>query len=418
MARISAPLADTNTKVVAYGHRPLRPPLQLVPPAGSPDAPAALEPGAAPHVVAFYRGYTCAMSGQAKKALEFFRKAIELRSDFADAHFNLGWALVETGQVREAVAALRKASELTPDFAAHLSLAWALAETGQVREAVAALRKASELKPDDADAHYSVGCALAEIGEFAEAVAPLRKASELKPDDAEAHFNLGCALAKIGQFAEAVAPFRKASELKPDDAEAYYNLGCALFEIGQLSAARAKFITVLKLNPAMDSRYNVSKLIEKTIEEERKNGLHENKKPDYNPDIIDGTTPTQARGTPEFRHKLQPLPEGLNWPREDYSQAPEYKSWGGIARYLERVWKPLLPYIDMPTLREHWPQTAKAIDLHRAKLPKELLPPLKQEVVDQELKKGWVRVEDAVSLGSARRRRDAQGGKNKPPSPG
>jgi hypothetical protein len=105
----------------------------------------------------------------------------------------------------------------------------------------------------------------------------------------------------------------------------------------------------------------------------------------------------------------KPLPEGLSWPQEDFDKAPEYGKWGGLARYLERTWRPLIPYIDMPTLREHWPRLGEAIDRQRSKLPKDVpLPRLKEEVVDQELRTGLVRIEDAERLSRARRRRVAK----------
>ena len=84
------------------------------------------------------------------------------------------------------------------------------------------------------------------------------------------------------------------------------------------------------------------------------------------------------------RHELPLLPEGLSWPRDDFDQAPEFSSKkGGLARYLTRVWKPLIPYIDMATMREHWPAAARAITRQRRKLPAELLPPVQREVTDR-----------------------------------
>jgi tetratricopeptide (TPR) repeat protein len=97
---------------------------------------------------------------------------------------------------------------------------------------------------------------------------------------------------------------------------------------------------------------------------------------------IGDTTSTQARGTPEFRHALQPLPKGLTWPREDFDKAPEHGEMGGLKRYLERVWKDLIPFIDMPTLRERWPRLGQAIDRQRGKLPSVLLPPVKKQMTD------------------------------------
>ena len=138
-------------------------------------------------------------------------------------------ALADRGQVDEAIAHYRKALEIKPDYAeAHNNLGVALAGRGQVDEAIAHYRKALEIKPDYAEAHNNLGIALAGRGQVDEAIAHYRKALEIKPDYAEAHNNLGNALAGRGQVDEAIAHYRKALEIKPDYAEAHYNLGNAL----------------------------------------------------------------------------------------------------------------------------------------------------------------------------------------------
>jgi tetratricopeptide (TPR) repeat protein len=86
------------------------------------------------------------------------------------------------------MAAYKKAIELKPDDAdAHYNLGVNLSALGNKEEAVAAFKKAIELKPDDADAHYNLGVNLSALGNKEEAVAAYKKAIELKPDDADAH---------------------------------------------------------------------------------------------------------------------------------------------------------------------------------------------------------------------------------------
>ena len=87
------------------------------------------------------------------------------------AHNNLGLALAGRGQVDEAIAHYRKALEIKPDYAeAHNNLGNALAGRGQIDEAIAHYRKALEIKPDYAKAHYNLGMALAGRGQVDEAI--------------------------------------------------------------------------------------------------------------------------------------------------------------------------------------------------------------------------------------------------------
>lgn len=135
------------------------------------------------------------------------------------------------------------------------------------------------------------------------------------------------------------------------------------------------------------------------------------------------TTPEQASDAPAPRRPLPPLPEGLSWPRprrpnvsdahrtdDDYDRAPEFNKWRGLESYLKRVWKPFIPYIDMPTMRDHWPAAATAIDRQRSRLLlKGVALPLKlEEVNDRALESRSVRPEDAARLGAALGRRRAK----------
>ena len=142
------------------------------------------------------------------------------------AYYNLGNVLKDQGKLDEAVACYRRALELKPDFAeAHNNLGNALKDQGKLDEAVACYRRALELKPDYAEAHNNLGNALKDQGKLDEAVACYRRALELKPDYAEAHSNLGSALEEMGDLrgAEDSLP-RRACGTIPGFAFAHYKL--------------------------------------------------------------------------------------------------------------------------------------------------------------------------------------------------
>ena len=195
--------------------------------------------------------------GKLDEAVACYRRALELKPDFAEAHNNLGNALKDQGKLDEAVACYRRALELKPDYAeAHNNLGNALKDQGKLDEAVACYRRALELKPDFAEAHNNLGNALKDQGKLDEAVACYRRALELKPDYAEAHNNLGIALKDQGKLDEAVACYRRALELKPDFAEAHNNLGIALKEQGKLDEAVACYRRALELKPDFAEAHN------------------------------------------------------------------------------------------------------------------------------------------------------------------
>ena len=86
--------------------------------------------------------------GKLKEAELSLRKAIELKSDFAEAHSNLGNILKDLGKLEEAELFTRKAIEIKPDYAiSHLNLGGILTELGKLQEAELSIRKAIELDP-------------------------------------------------------------------------------------------------------------------------------------------------------------------------------------------------------------------------------------------------------------------------------
>ena len=194
------------------------------------------------------------------EAVACYRRALELKPDFADAHNNLGVALKNQGKLDEAVACYRRVLELKPDFAgAENNLGNALKEQGKLEEAVACYRRALQRQPDYAEAEYNLGNVLKEQGKLDEAVACCRRAVELRPDHAPAHNNLGVALSEQSNSEEAVACFRRALELAPDYLDAQNNLGVAWKNLGKLDEAVACYRRALELRPDYaQARYNLA----------------------------------------------------------------------------------------------------------------------------------------------------------------
>ena len=78
---------------------------------------------------------------------------------------NYGGILKGTGKLKEAEISLRKAIEIKPDFAdAHYNLGTILKDLGKIQEAEICTRKAIEIKPDYADAHSNLGNILKDLG--------------------------------------------------------------------------------------------------------------------------------------------------------------------------------------------------------------------------------------------------------------
>jgi tetratricopeptide (TPR) repeat protein len=203
-------------------------------------------------------GVVKAEQGDAEAAARAYATALQFRPDCAIAHLYLGQLLMvqhkwdeaiahlrtglraaipanahdapgRKGQTDEAIRQDREALRLKSDYAkARNNLGFALDRKGQTDEAISQYQEAIRLKPDYANARDNLGLALGRKGQTDEAIRQFQEALRLRPEDASAHNNLGTALAKKGQFDEAIRHFQEAVRLKPDYALAHQNLARAL----------------------------------------------------------------------------------------------------------------------------------------------------------------------------------------------
>jgi tetratricopeptide (TPR) repeat protein len=120
------------------------------------------------------------------KAIECFRRAIELDPRFATAYRNLGAALAQQGKRDESVVAYRNAIELDPkNVAAHNGLAWWLVAWPDARLrdpdlAVRLARKAVEVEPRAGAYQNTLGVALYRASDWKAAIAALDKSMRLR----------------------------------------------------------------------------------------------------------------------------------------------------------------------------------------------------------------------------------------------
>ena len=74
--------------------------------------------------------------GKLQEAEFSYRKAIEIRPDYAEAHYNLGNTLKDLGKLQDSEISYRKAIELNPDLAeAHSNLGNILRDLGKLKDA-------------------------------------------------------------------------------------------------------------------------------------------------------------------------------------------------------------------------------------------------------------------------------------------
>lgn len=183
-------------------------------------------------------------------AVASFRRALKIQPDYADACNNLGNALKDLGRLDEAVASYRRSVEIQPERPdAHNNLGNALIALGRPEAAMTSYLQALEIQPDFDKAHGNLGSALMALGRPQAAAASYRRSLEINPDYHKAHSNLGNALMALGSLDEAVASYRRALEIQPDDAKVCGRMGGALMALGRLEEAAASYRRGLEIQP-------------------------------------------------------------------------------------------------------------------------------------------------------------------------
>jgi eukaryotic-like serine/threonine-protein kinase len=163
------------------------------------------------------------------KAREAAAKALALDETLAEAHASLAsvayrydwnWA--------EAERHYRRAIELKSDYAtAHQWYSAMLAAMGRFDEANTEARRAHELEPFSLTINSDVGRHLYFARQFEQALATHRQTLEMDHNFARAHTELGYVLTQIGHTKEAVAEFQQALALDKESISAIAGLGYA-----------------------------------------------------------------------------------------------------------------------------------------------------------------------------------------------
>lgn len=173
----------------------------------------------------FEAGVTASKAGNYDEALASFNQALTVAPGCFDCYYNIGYANLQKKAHAEAEAAFKKALEIKPDYAdAFNGLANLYNAQRRFDEAAAASAKAAELAgaggaaggTGSVDALYNQGVILWNAGKIPEAKKQFEQVITLNPNHAEAHYQLGMSLLNEGKLAEAAGEFESYLKLAPD----------------------------------------------------------------------------------------------------------------------------------------------------------------------------------------------------------
>ncbi|SHN89230.1 tetratricopeptide repeat protein [bacterium endosymbiont of Bathymodiolus sp. 5 South] len=157
-------------------------------------------------------GYSYAMEGNYKKAIDAFEKAIKIKPDYHVAYYNKGKNYRKLKEYQNAIDAFEKAIKIKPDFhEAYYNKGAAYGELKKYQEAINAYKETIKIKPNFHVAYHGIGVAY-----------------NKKAIDAKAYYNMGKIYHKLKKYKNAINAFEKAIKINPDFHEAHRNLENAL----------------------------------------------------------------------------------------------------------------------------------------------------------------------------------------------
>jgi adenylate cyclase len=195
------------------------------------------------------------------KARQLAEEAIALDPDYAFAYKTLGTAhglTVQLGMsknpresIKRAIELFRKAIELDDSLAmAHISLGFWSMYARQYDTAIAEGRRAFELEPNSADVIMGYAGILTFLGEPEEAIPLYKEALRLNPKPPTVYLRFfGIAFRDSGQYEKAIVQAKKAVEQEPNDVIAWAVLASSYSLAGHKEEARAAAKQILRLNP-------------------------------------------------------------------------------------------------------------------------------------------------------------------------
>jgi len=117
------------------------------------------------------------------KAVDSFNKAIELKSDFAPARFNLALALDRQGKLKDAIKRMEEVVGLNPqDVGVGFQLALMYFRDGRKDDARSLLEAVVRLEPNYSNARWYLAAMYEEKGELDKAIEQIKKVDELNPN--------------------------------------------------------------------------------------------------------------------------------------------------------------------------------------------------------------------------------------------
>ena len=220
------------------------------------------------------RNYTCHMligeccirMREFAQALEALDEAIEMRSDYPEAHLKKISVLYLTKRYQDAVSEIQASLVFMPENASlYVWLASSCLRRKEFTKALSAIEKALEISPRDPECLFTQGYIYAQTGRLSEAAAVWDETLALNPDDVKTLSKRAFYLSRYGNeedAGKAVSMIEKALALGPENPKTWYYRGCVFQNTGNYSEAMRSFEKAYQIDPTVERVIRNKKALE------------------------------------------------------------------------------------------------------------------------------------------------------------
>ena len=171
-------------------------------------------------------GSAYANNGEFSKAIDAYRKVVELNPDLAQYWLELGLLYGKAGQVDKQIDSYRAAVRINPEYAGTwYRLAVVYRDAAQFANALQASLEVTRINPANLPALMIEGYSYGRLGQQTRQIEAFSQAIRIDEYSSDAYVCLGVAFGQARREADELKSYQKALAVTPDDASALFNLG-------------------------------------------------------------------------------------------------------------------------------------------------------------------------------------------------
>ncbi len=197
--------------------------------------------------------------GKTDEAIKHYKKALIIKPDSAEIHYNLAVLLASSGKLDEAINHYTEALRISPDnYEAHNNLGAALLLKGNVNDAIRHFKEALRIQPNNTDVRNNLKAAIrakAKIEKLNQSISMLKKALRSDPENPVLHNRLGNLYKLRGDLDKAIEQYQKALSIKPNTVQVLNRLAMVYADKNEHDKALVYLKKIIDLRPGSPGAY-------------------------------------------------------------------------------------------------------------------------------------------------------------------